>query len=213
MLSGEPDALETMLSAPLAAPALDGAKVAVKVTLWLAPTVAGRVTPLTEKPAPLAVACVIVTALAPVLVKVSDLLLLLPTWILPNARLVGLAVSVPGVAPTPERLSTTLLFVFPAVVAKVTLPLKLPAPVGAKVIVTAAAFPACNVSGKARLLMANPAPLIVACEMVRSLPPLFVRVTVLVWFDPTLVFPKTTGEGLGESFPIVTASPETDSET
>lgn len=33
MLSGELEALDTMLNAPLAAPALAGAKVAVKVTL------------------------------------------------------------------------------------------------------------------------------------------------------------------------------------
>jgi len=33
MLSGELDALETMLTVPLAAPALAGAKVAVKVAL------------------------------------------------------------------------------------------------------------------------------------------------------------------------------------
>jgi len=33
MASGELDASETMLNAPLAAPALEGAKVAVKVTL------------------------------------------------------------------------------------------------------------------------------------------------------------------------------------
>ena len=33
MLSGELDALETMLNAPLATPALAGAKIALKVTL------------------------------------------------------------------------------------------------------------------------------------------------------------------------------------
>ena len=132
---------------------------------------------------------------------------------LPKARLEGLGESVPEAIPVPVKESTTWLFDWFEVMANVTVPLKLPVPVGAKVMVAEADDPAWMVSGKARLLMANPAPLIVACEMVRSLPPLFVRVTVLVWFDPTLVFPKTTGDGLGESFPIVTASPETDSET
>src|SRR5271157_4762285 len=75
-------ALESIVSAPLAAPALVGAKIAVKVTLWLAARVTGRFRPLTEKPVPLGVTCEIVTLAAPVLVKVSDLLLLLPTWML-----------------------------------------------------------------------------------------------------------------------------------
>src|SRR5271157_2656711 len=61
ILSGELDALETMLNDPLAAPALVGAKIALKVTLWLAARVTGRFSPLTEKPAPLGVACEIVT--------------------------------------------------------------------------------------------------------------------------------------------------------
>src|ERR1019366_1601184 len=109
--------------------------------------VTGRVSPLTEKPAPLGVACEIVTVAPLVLVKVSDLLLLLPTWILPNARLEGLGESVPGVTPAPEKLSTTLLFTPSAVVANVTLPLKFPAPVGANVIVTEAVAAACSVRG------------------------------------------------------------------
>ena len=54
---------------------------------------------------------------------------------LPNARLEGLGESIPGVTPSPERLSTTLLFTLSALVANVTLPLKLPLPVGANVIV------------------------------------------------------------------------------
>lgn len=48
-----------------------------------------------ENPAPLAVACEMVTADPPVLVKVSDLLLVVPTWMLPNARLEGVGESVP----------------------------------------------------------------------------------------------------------------------
>jgi hypothetical protein len=80
----------------------------------------------------------------------------------------------------PERLSTTELFVWSAVVAKVTLPLKFPVPVGANVIVADVDDPAFSVSGRARLLIENPAPLIVADEMMRSVPPLFESVTVVV---------------------------------
>ena len=178
----------------------------------MAARVNGRVSPLTEKPAPLAVACEIVTVAPPVLVKVSDLLLLLPTWTLPNARLAGLGLRVPGVTPVPERLSATVLFVWSAVVAKAALPLKFPVPVGANVIVAELDVPDLIVSGRARLLIENPARLMVADVMVTSVPPLFKRVTVLVWWPPTLVFPKATGEGLGERLPSVTAVAEADRE-
>jgi hypothetical protein len=113
ILSVEFDAFETMLSAPLAAPALPGAKTAVKLRLWLTARVAGRERPLIENPAPLVVACVMVTALPPVFVKVSDSRLLLPTSTVPKLKVEGLGVSVPATAPapTPERFSTTLLLV------------------------------------------------------------------------------------------------------
>jgi hypothetical protein len=96
-----------------------------------------------------------------------------------------------------------VLFTWFAVVANVTLPLKFPLPVGANVIVADAAFPAFSVSGRARLLIENPAPLSVALVMVRAVPPLFESVTVLVWLDPVWVLPKVTCEGLGESIPTV----------
>lgn len=94
-----------------------------------------------------------------------------------------------------------MLFTWFAEVANVTLPLKFRLPVGANVIVADAAFPAFSVSGRARLLIENPAPLSVALVIVRAVPPLFESVTVLVWLEPTLVLPKVTCEGLGESVP------------
>ena len=57
--------------------------------------VAGRLRPLTENPDPLAVTCEMLTAEPPVFVKVSDLLLVVPTWMLPNARLEGFGERVP----------------------------------------------------------------------------------------------------------------------
>jgi hypothetical protein len=120
------------------------------------------VRPLKEKPDPLGDTCVILTVDPPVLVRVSVLVLFVPTWTLPNAKLEGLGVSTPGVTPSPVKFSTTVLFFPKVVVANETLPLKLPAPVGAKVIVTEAELPAFRVNGVARLLIANPAPLSVA---------------------------------------------------
>ena len=72
--------------------------------------VTGRLSPLIEKPVPLGVADEIVTGSPPVLVRVSDLLLLLPTCTLPNARLEGLGVKIPGETPAPENVIVTLLF-------------------------------------------------------------------------------------------------------
>ena len=168
--------MEVMLRLLLAAPPVVGEKSTVNEVLWPAVNVKGKDRPLRLNPAPLAVAAEIVRLVPPVLVRVSDKLVLLPTWTLPNARLVGLAVSAPGVTavtPVPERLSTTDVFVWFVVMAKVTLPLKLPVPVGANVIVAGADVLASMVSGRARLLMVNPAPLMVADVMLRLLSPLF----------------------------------------
>lgn len=78
-LSGDPVASDTIASAPVAAPAAVGAKPTLKVTLWFAASVTGTESPLTEKPAPLALAREMVTEVPPVLVKVSDWLDALPT--------------------------------------------------------------------------------------------------------------------------------------
>ena len=79
MLSGELDASDTIATVPLAVPAVVGAKRRLKVTLWFAASVTGADSPLREKPAPLTLACEMVTEVPPVLVKVSDWLELLPT--------------------------------------------------------------------------------------------------------------------------------------
>lgn len=98
ILSVEFDAFDTTDRLPFAAAALAGVKVTVNVTLWFAVRVRGKVNPLVEKAAPVKFACETVTDDPPVLVSVSGLLLLLPTWILPNARLEELGESAP--APT-----------------------------------------------------------------------------------------------------------------
>jgi len=110
MLSGELDPSDTMATEPLTAPALAGIKFTVKVTLWFAFRVTGRLSPLIEKPAPLAVACEMLTADPPVLVRVSDLLLVAPTTMLPNDKLEGFGDNVPWATPSPVNLTTTLLF-------------------------------------------------------------------------------------------------------
>jgi hypothetical protein len=124
-LSGEFDAFDATDRLPLAAPALVGAKVAVKVTLWFAVSVRGKLSPLIEKAAALELACVMVTDDPPVLVRVSDKLVLLPTWALLNARVVEFAVSAPGVTPVPDR--GRFMAGLEALEVKTKLPLELPA--------------------------------------------------------------------------------------
>jgi hypothetical protein len=90
----------------------------------------GVVMPLMLKPVPLATACDIVTVALPVLVRVIGCLLLLPTAMLPNAMLVGLAVKVEVVAtPAPER--DRACGEFGALSVKVMLPVAEPETVGA----------------------------------------------------------------------------------
>lgn len=168
-------------------------------------SVVGKVRPLTESPAPLTVACEMVTEEAPVLVNVSDWLLLVPTVIEPNERFDGFEVSCPAVVPVPERGKLTLPCA--PVVAKATLPVKLPLPVGAKVTVVEVLVPACRVRGSARLLIVNPAPLKVAWLIVRSAVPVFEIVTLLFWFDPTVTLPKLSCAGFRVRTPPFAAVP------
>lgn len=75
----------------------------MRVVFWPACKVIGVVMPLMLKPVPLATTCEMVTLAFPVFVRVTGCLPLPPTETLPNAMLVGLAVSVAVVAtPAPE---------------------------------------------------------------------------------------------------------------
>lgn len=202
IVNGEFEASETRDKLPLAAPALVGANVAVKVTLPPEVSAVGKVRPLTEKADPVTVACEIFTVVPPVLVTVSQLLLVPPIWILPKLRLVGFADNDPGVGATPVPESGKLTLPCAPFVAKVTLPLKLPALLGAKVRVAEVLPLACSVIGSAMLLMVNPAPLSVACSMVRSAGPLLEMVTLFVWLDPILTLPKLICAGFRDSIPV-----------
>jgi hypothetical protein len=96
MFSGEFFAFDTIEMLPLAEPPPVGENVAVKVTLWFAVRLIGRVNPVIENPPPETFACEMVTVDEPLLVKVSDKLVVLPTCTVPKARLEGFAASVPA---------------------------------------------------------------------------------------------------------------------
>jgi hypothetical protein len=75
----ESEPVEVMLTLPLAAPLTVGLKRTVNDVLWPAFSVKGKASPLKLNPLPLAVAAEIVRLVPPVLVRVSDKLVLLPT--------------------------------------------------------------------------------------------------------------------------------------
>ena len=170
-------ASEVMARFPLTAPAVVGANTTLKVTLWFAVSVAGSVRPVTDRPAPVTFACVMVTEAPPTLVSVSDKLVLVPVVIEPNAKLDEESFSWPGAMPVPE--SGKLTSPCAPVVVNATLPAKLPVLGGANVTVADVLLPACKVSGSARLLIVNPAPLRVAWLIVRSAVPVLEMVRLL----------------------------------
>ena len=73
------DPLEVMVTLPLAAPAVVGANFTENDVLWPAVKVTGRVRPLRLNPVPVALAAEMVRVDPPVLVRVSDRVVLLPS--------------------------------------------------------------------------------------------------------------------------------------
>jgi hypothetical protein len=177
------DAFDATDRLALAAPALVGVQVAVNVTLWFAVRLRGKVNPLMEKPAPLKLACEMVSVDPPVLVSVSDKFALLPTCTLLNARVGEFAASSPDVTPIPD--SGMLKLESEALEVRLTLPLAAPLAVGENSTVNDLLWPPANVKGKARPLKLNPVPLAVAAEIVRLDPPVLVSVSDKLVLLPT----------------------------
>ncbi len=100
-----------------------------------AATVSGRLTPLRLNPIPVKFAADTDTAAVPVLESVIVLLAELPSAMLPKFQLVGEALSryVLAAVAEPERVTADTLF--DALLAIVTVPVKLPVAVGANLTV------------------------------------------------------------------------------
>jgi hypothetical protein len=79
MLKFESEAVEVMLTLPLAAPLEDGENDTVNDVLWPAVNVKGKTSPLKLNPMPPAAAAEMVRLDPPVLVRLSDKFVLLPT--------------------------------------------------------------------------------------------------------------------------------------
>jgi len=86
-------ALEVMAKLPVTAPPAVGENFVLKLTLWPAVSVVGKVKPLTLKPEPVVLAAEIVTLVPPELVRVSVREPLLVVVTPPKPRLDGADVS------------------------------------------------------------------------------------------------------------------------
>jgi hypothetical protein len=91
-------------------------------------------------------AAVMVTLEAPVLVRVSESVWLLPTCTLPKLRLLAVAVSDPDVTPVPD--SGTLRLAFEALLVMERLPPADPPVVGANLTLKATLCPGAKTTGK-----------------------------------------------------------------
>lgn len=91
--SAEFAALEAMAKLPVALPPAVGENFTLKLTLWPAVNVVGKVKPLTLNPEPVVLAAEIATLVPPELVRVSVIEPLPPVVTLPKPKLEGVEVS------------------------------------------------------------------------------------------------------------------------
>ena len=183
------DAVEVIVISPLTAPAAVGVNSTLKLALCPAASVTGVPIPLTLKPGPLAPTCEIVMLDPPVFVTVSDRVLLLPTWMLPKATLVGFDPRVPAAMPVPDIGMVKVGFDPLEVIVR--LPLTAPVADGWNDALNVALWPPARVTGAVIPLTLNPDPPEIAiCEIVTLDPPAFVTVSEIVLFTPTWTFPN-----------------------
>jgi hypothetical protein len=173
---------EVMFTLPVAGPLAVGAKSTVKDVLCPAASVTGLKTLNKLKPVPLALAAKIERLVPPVFVNVSDKLVLLPTWTLPNDRLVGVGVSVPWA--TPVAVIGMLKLEFVPFEVTLTLPVAAPLAAGAKSTANDALCPGASVTGENPLKL-KPAPLALAAETDMLVCPEFVKVSDKLVLLPT----------------------------
>ena len=102
MVSVGSEASDTTEIDPVALPPEVGANTVPKVKLCPAFRVRGRLSPVTLKPVPETLVWVTVTLVPPVLVRVSDKVLVLPTGTLLKSRLESLVLNTPAVGVAAE---------------------------------------------------------------------------------------------------------------
>ena len=161
MVSVELAASEITEIDPAALPPEVGAKTAPKVKLCPALKVRGKVRPVTLKPVPETLAWVTVTAVLPVLVKVSDRVLVPFTGTAEKSRLESLVLNAPA-PPATLAVRGTANLALVASLTRAKVPLADPADCGVKVTLKALLCPAGRVIGRFKPFMVKPAPVMLA---------------------------------------------------
>jgi hypothetical protein len=202
-------AVDVMVRFPFTAPADVGENETVNVALCPPVSVSGVVIPLTLSPVPVIPSCETDTLVVPVFVMVSDRVPLLPTFTLPNPRLVGFALSAPAVTPVPDNDIVNVGLEASEVI--VTVPLALPLAVGVKVIVKVVLWDAASDSGAVIPLIAKLPPPMEICEIDTLDESPLVRVTLCDLLAPTVTLPKASVVGFTCSKPV--PAPESDTVT
>jgi hypothetical protein len=168
------DASLVTVSVPVGVPAVVAANTTLNDLLAPAARVNGTVTPLTLYPVPVAAACETVTGIPPLLVMVSDTVLLCPTVTVPKLRGEVPAESDPAVAPVPVNgiVSDGL----DASLVTVSVELAAPLVVGAYRTLNDVFAPAANVIGRVAPVTLY-APVAESALMWTVVPPLLVSVS------------------------------------
>jgi hypothetical protein len=187
-------ALLVIVMLPDAVPAVVGANCAMKLVLWLAPSVSGAESPTAEKPLPLALTAEIVVLVVPVFFSVMVCWPLLPTATLPKDALPGVAVKV-ELPETPLPTKVIDCGDVGALSVNTILPVAAPAAVGANCTLKDSDWPPVSVFGNDRPLMPKPFPVTVAILMTTLVVPVLVNCTFWVLLCPTVTFPNVSAEG------------------
>lgn len=197
------DPSEVMVTLPLAAPAVVGAKLTLNVVLCDAFRVRGAVMPLSVNPAPLIDAAEISTLDPPVLVKVTVCKDCCPIVTLPKFSLVGLNDSCPEdvVDEVPTPLSGSCITEFDALLVIDSVALNVPAAAGENVMLIGALCPAAMVSGRLVEVRENWPAEIVATDTVRDAFPELVALKERVLLFPAATLPKLRPVVARESVP------------
>jgi hypothetical protein len=167
-------------------PALVGANSTVNVVLCPAVNVTGGVIPEMMYPAPDSPTAVIVALVPPVFLIVSVWLEFCPTVTFVYVKLVGDAVKVAAVTAVP--LNGTARLGFDAFDVTVTVPVNVPADVGANFTVNVVLCPAVSVTGGVIPEMLYPVPVAATAEIVALVAPVFLIVSVWLELCPTVMF-------------------------
>ena len=170
-MNGELNVLFISVRLPEGLLAEVGAKLTMKVGEPPGATESGSVSPEKLKPVPTSDAWVRLRFAVPGLLMTSVWVLVTPTVTLPKLTLAGMT-EICGCTPLP--FSEIVVGELVALLAKLRLPVTLPAVAGAKLTLSERLWPAARVAAPVKPLTVNPAPVMAICERLTLAVPVFV---------------------------------------